>query len=248
MTSCVLQGGLGNQMFQIASTTGFALDNGDHACFDLTFSNTPLQGNQSIKYKDNIYKKICHSNLRKFDKVFHEPKFSYSEIPYTPNLLLNGYFQSEKYFVNHKDLILNLFELPYNLVEKPIKSSTSVHIRRGDYLKLNDYHHVLDLEYYHKSIELIGEGDFIFFSDDMEWVRKNFIGDNFYYSQYDNEILDLTLMSICDNNIIANSSFSWWGAYLNKNINKKVISPSRWFGKMGPKDIQDIIPENWIKL
>ena len=82
----------------------------------------------------------------------------------------------------------------------------------------------------------------------MSWVKENFIGDNFFYSQYDNEILDLSLMSICDNNIISNSSFSWWGAYLNKNKNKTVIAPNQWFGPNGPKDTQDIIPENWIKL
>jgi hypothetical protein len=248
MISCVLQGGLGNQMFQIAATTGFAFDNNDQACFNLNFSNTILQGNPSHFYRENIYKNICYSENLTFDNAYHEPKFSYTEIPYQPNLLLNGYFQSEKYFINHKDLIINLFELPIEFVKKPISNLTSVHIRRGDYVKLNDYHSLLDIEYYNKSIELIGDGSFIFFSDDIEWVKQNFIGGNFYYSQYDNEILDLSLMSICDNNIIANSSFSWWGAYLNKNNDKKVIAPSQWFGPRGPKDTQDITPENWIKI
>lgn len=248
MISCVLQGGLGNQMFQIASTIGFASDNNDKACFDLTYSNTIFQGKPSVTYKDNIYKKICHSENRKFEKIFHEPKFSYSEIPYTPNLLLNGYFQSEKYFVNHKDLIINLFDLPYDMIKKPVNNLTSVHIRRGDYLKPNDYHNVLDMDYYNKSFKLMGDSNFIFFSDDIDWVKQNFVGENFYYSQYNDEVLDLTLMSICDHNIIANSSFSWWGAYLNKNTNKRVISPSKWFGLNGPKDIQDVIPENWIKI
>lgn len=248
MISCVLQGGLGNQMFQIASTIGFALDNNDQACFDFTYSNTILQGNSSLTYKDNVYKKICHSNNKKFDKIFYEPNFSYTKIPYSPNLLLNGYFQSEKYFVNHKDTIIKLFDLPTDQVQKPTDNLTSIHIRRGDYVKFDDYHSVLDIEYYNKSIELIGGGSFIFFSDDIEWVKQNFVRDNFYYSQCNNEILDLSLMSVCDNNIIANSSFSWWGAYLNRNINKKVVAPSQWFGPRGPKDTQDVIPENWIKI
>ena len=248
MISCFLQGGLGNQMFQIASTIGFALDNHDTACFNLNECNTILQGNPSSYYKENIFKKICHSEEKNFNIVYNEPKFSYSEIQYYPNLYLIGYFQSEKYFSNHKNYIQNIFELPINLVKKPIDNLTSVHIRRGDYVRLNDYHSLCDIEYYKKSIDLIDGGNFIFFSDDMDWVKNNFIGNNFFYSEYNNEILDLSLMSICDNNIIANSSFSWWGAYLNKNENKKVIAPSKWFGPKGPTDTQDIIPENWIKI
>jgi hypothetical protein len=88
---------------------------------------------------------------------------------------------------------------------------------------------------------------FIFISDDMEWVKNNFKGDNIFYSPLKDAILDLTLMTVCNNIIIANSTFSWWGAYLNKK-NKKVISPKIWFGHRGPKDYFDIVPNNWIKI
>jgi hypothetical protein len=88
---------------------------------------------------------------------------------------------------------------------------------------------------------------FIFISDDMGWVMSNFRGDNIFYSNLNSEVGDMILQTMCDNNIIANSSFSWWGAYLNKTPNKVVIAPSQWFGPSGHKDIQDVIPENWIK-
>jgi hypothetical protein len=97
-------------------------------------------------------------------------------------------------------------------------------------------------------MELIGDSIFVFISDDINWVKEHFKGDNIVYSPFKTDIDDLILMSKCDNNIIANSSFSWWGAYLNKNEDKKVVAPIEWFGVNGPKDIQDIIPKNWIKI
>jgi hypothetical protein len=93
--------------------------------------------------------------------------------------------------------------------------------------------------------EKIGDFTPIFISDDKEWCKENFNG---IVSPFDDEIDDLILMMNCDNNIIANSSFSWWGAYLNQNPNKVVIGPKKWFGPYGPQDQDDIIPPNWIKI
>jgi hypothetical protein len=246
MISCNLQGGLGNQMFQIAATIALSLRNNDKSCFNFSTCNTPLQGNPSNKYKDTIFSKICNQPFFFSEKQYFEPKFSYTEISYHNNLLLNGYFQSEKYFEDFKDNIIDTFVIS-DIVKKPINNLTSVHIRRGDYLNLQHFHSICDISYYKKAMDTIG-GNFLFFSDDMEWVRENFQGDNIFYSQNNDEVLDLSLMTLCDNNIIANSSFSWWGAYLNQNSNKIVISPKEWFGPKGPKDIQDILPENWVKI
>ena len=109
MISCNLQGGLGNQMFQIAATVSLALSNDDTYSFNFHQCYTPNQGNQSIKYIDNIFKNIPSHNNYEFEKIYTEPKFSFSNIPYEKNLLLNGYFQSEKYFKNNINDIKKLF-------------------------------------------------------------------------------------------------------------------------------------------
>lgn len=255
MISCNLQGGLGNQMFQIAATSSLAITNGDTFAFNFNLCNTPNQGNPSTKYTNTIFKKINSYNFFQFDSVYYEPSFSYKKIPYSKNLLLNGYFQSDKYFHNNLDFIKKLFIL--NPKEKIVDSLnidlinddfTSVHIRRGDYLKFKDFHLSCGIDYYTNAIKKIKNNKFIFLSDDIEWVKNNFIGDNFYYSNLTDELDDLTLMTICKNNIISNSSFSWWGAYLNGNKNKIVISPKKWFGPLGPNDTQDIIPNGWNSI
>jgi hypothetical protein len=219
---------------------------------------TPFQGNPSGKYKDNILRNLFEKLDFEPRVYFREETFAYQELPHADGLCLIGYFQSEKYFIDYKNEIINLFYISSDNIktienffkflgclDKPI---TSVHVRRGDYLNNPDFHIPCSVEYYKQAMEEIGDSYFIFVSDDMDWVRENFKSPNVIYSDLNDEILDFTLMTHCDNNIIANSSFSWWGAYLNKNKNKKVIAPKKWFGPNGPKDTQDIIPNDWILI
>lgn len=253
MISSHLQGGLGNQMFQISAAHALALRNNTTSCFDLDTCHTPLQGNQSTKYRNNIFSKINNVNVMYWRGVYNETKFSYDELPNLPELVLNGYFQSEKYFSDYKKEIIDLFDMSENQLisdyligfKKMNVPVTAVHIRRGDYLKNPEFHPVCSIEYYKKAMEEMGESNFIFISDDIEWVKENFKGHNIWYSNFTDEISDFKLMALCDNNIIANSSFSWWAAYLNKNPNKKVIAPKKWFGPKGPQDTNDIIPSDW---
>lgn len=253
MISSKLFGGLGNQMFQISAAHSLSIRNNDVSGFNFNECYTPLQGKPSNFYKDNIFKNISVIETYDFKNHYIETSHQYSPIPYTNDLLLNGYFQSEKYFVDFKDEIMNLFYLDtykneidsFLKFDKPI---TSVHIRRGDYLKNPHIHPTCDLNYYKKAIDLIGDSLFLFISDDIEWVKQNFKSENYIFSNFNNDILEMELMSKCQNNIIANSTFSWWGAYLNKNINKKIIAPLIWFGEGGPKNYFDIIPESWIKI
>ena len=124
-----------------------------------------------------------------------------------------------------------------------------MHIRRTDYTTSNGYHPVQTVEYYKKALEIIGEYDKLFiFSDDIEWCRNNLKFDNMIFIEGNTDIEDLYLISLCKHNIIANSSFSWWGAWLNKNPNKKVIAPSKWFGDMANLNESDIVPEGWIRI
>ena len=108
----------------------------------------------------------------------------------------------------------------------------------------------MDIEYYQNSVNIVGEDKhYLIFSDDVNWCQDNFnfiknktiITNNLDYQ-------DLYLMSLCKNNIIANSSFSWWGAWLNNNKDKKVIAPSKWFGEKANLNQNDIIPKEWIKI
>ena len=178
---------------------------------------------------------------------------------------LDGYWQSEKYFQDIEKIIKEEITLKESLPSKytelidKIKNSdsVSVHIRRGDYLsgKISKIYAMCPIEYYYKAIEKITghypNPHFFIFSDDINWVKQNF---NIPYPKIfvsgDNEIKnyeELILMSLCKHNIIANSSFSWWGAWLNKNADKIVISPDKWFNdKIG--NAKDLIPKNWIKL
>ena len=114
-----------------------------------------------------------------------------------------------------------------------------------------DHHPICSMDYYEKAIfriEQEGETKFIVFSDDPEWCRTVFIGDSYTISDLNNPYVEMCAMSMCDDNIIANSSFSWWAAWLNRNPNKIVISPSRWFGHLLNKNTSDIYCQGWIKI
>ena len=94
----------------------------------------------------------------------------------------------------------------------------------------------------------MGDITYLIFSNDIEWCKKNFIGNQFIFIEGEKDYIDLWLMSLCKNNIIANSSFSWWGAWLNTNSDKKVITPKNWFGPAINHSTQDLIPEKWFMI
>ena len=259
MITSKLQGGLCNQMFQIAAAHSLAISNNDITGFNFNDCYTPNQGFSAIKYKKTLFKNINEiPDYNGFINNYIEPNFSFNKIPYANNLILKGYFQSEKYFKNNKKEIIDLFFInpidvnflieQFNLNDN---KTVTVHIRRGDYLKYPDFHLVCDTKYYQQAIEIFDNTyRFIFISDDIEWCKENFNGNNYIFSDLNDEILDLTLMSLCSHNILSNSSFSWWGSYLNNNKNKIVVAPKNWFGNNPntPKDTQDIYCDNWIKI
>ena len=125
----------------------------------------------------------------------------------------------------------------------------SIHVRRGNYVNLQNKHVLLDFKYYLDAIYemlAIGVKKFVVFSDDIEWCRSWFMRDDFLFIE-DVDYIEMFLMGRCTHNIIANSSFSWWGAYLGDPDGRKVIAPSSWFPNPTP-DASDIIPENWNKI
>jgi hypothetical protein len=252
MVTSNLVGGLGNYLFQIAAAYSLALDNGDSVVLDDQSSVTVHKHINS--YRDNILRNLTF-NKPSVSVRYGEPFFHYKKIPYQPNLLINGYYQSEKYFINNKDKILKLFSIDEKSkkhINKKFKDildlkTCSIHVRRGDYLRLPNHHPVCSLDYYKEAISLINVDKFLIFSDDIPWCKENFIGDEFIFIEGNDDYVDLWLMSLCDDNIIANSSFSWWGAWLNQNPTKKVVAPNKWFGPAIRHNIKDLIPETWIK-
>jgi hypothetical protein len=161
-----------------------------------------------------------------------------------------GYFQNPNFFNKYKSKIIELFSLDtnsqnivnniYNSIVNNNYDTVSIHVRRSDYIKLQNIHVVQNIEYYKNAIDYIKNKYnnllFLIFSDDINWCKTNFgsLNINCIYvenvSPYlDKDILDMYLMAQCKHNIIANSTFSWWGAYMNKNKDKIVCAPNRWF-------------------
>ncbi len=191
--------------------------------------------------------------------AFHKEFYSYPK-----NVYLNGFWQSEKYFEPVKDVLITEFTLkePLNKENKELENkiaysnSVSLHIRRGDYVthkEARDFHGNCSLEYYKEAISYLkntcGNINLFIFSDDINWVKDNLKTEvPIYFVDLNNPShIDLHLMSLCRHNIIANSSFSWWGAYLNQNPNKRVIAPKKWFAN--PNIVTpDIYPDNWVKM
>ena len=255
MISCKLIGGLGNQMFQIATTQALALANNVECCF--ADSYTPNQGNNALSYRDTIFNKV-YLTEKVIRAGYHckEPHFTYNPLPFEDMMVLSGYFQSPKYFDKYRNEILDLFlwkekvdKIKNDLVEL-LKNSVSLHVRRGDYIG-NPNLEVLGRQYYYLAEKYIFENggfdNLLIFSDDIPWARENFPKDAIYIRNLE-DYEEMYLMSLCNHNIIANSSFSWWGAYLNKNPEKIVTAPKKWFKEGSGLSSKDIYTNKMIVI
>ena len=207
-----------------------------------------------LKYKPKF---IVYSDKLHYNKHVFDTKCNY----------LIGYWQSEKYFKHIEVKIREAFNFknidPINnkiALEMESTNSIALHIRRGDYINNSNYEGVCTEEYYLKAINLLNEKIdnnkntiFYIFSDDKEFANQfegklNINTRIIEHNKDENSYKDMYLMSKCKHNIIANSSFSWWGAWLNNNPNKIVIAPKRWFGTRIEENYTDIVPESWIKI
>jgi len=256
MIGTFIQGGLGNQLFQIAAGYSHARRVGGEFHVIEGQHHLPLQGNNISTYKDNILRKISFTSQASFENcvIYREESHEFKDIPDMDGIFLMGYFQSEKYFKNYKSEIADLFrarELDENIISERYpflkdEKVVSLHVRRGDYLKFPEIHPTMSLEYYKSALDSLEDKDkIIIFSDDLEWCKKNFDKD-VVYSDLPQDYLDLYAMSKCYHHIICNSSFSWWGAWLS-NTQGKVIAPKTWFGPQGPTSV-NMIPERWTQI
>lgn len=271
----VFNGGLGNQMFQYAFYLRMRHESPlSFFIFDTEQSRGCHNGFELDKvfhidcgWKTKYYRKVNKYSQRMigpFNEIVQK-----NSLEYDPSLMkehhvlssYTGYWQSEEYFKPVEKSVRKAFTFREELLsEKTIETSAylrsinsvSVHIRRGDYLRDPDYYGLCTTDYYNKSISLLKEripnALFVFISDDVDWARQSIKCENAFYVDWNNgknSWQDMYLMSCCKHNIVANSSFSWWGAWLNPNPEKTVVTPKPWFDYSSD---YDIVPSNWQRI
>ena len=292
MLTCNLQGGLGNQLFQIFTTIALSLKTNQSFFFinkhKLTSDIAQANGT-TVRYS---YWDTFLSNMKTFlkdqDKLpklelyFKEQSFSYD-----PSILINllnnqhivkmlvGYFQSSKYFDAYKDTIFKLLKIANKqLVMKVLyenkvdfDNTISMHFRLGDYKKYPEVYPILTTEYYINSINYIlsqttnknkSKKSILYFCEDDDFndvlqiiIQLQHIYTDLIFERADNKLADweqMLLMSLCKDNIIANSTFSWWGAYFNTNLLKNVCYPATWFQPKTGNNTADLCPDDWTSI
>jgi len=287
-----LSGGLGNQMFQYAFGRATAKKLGVELKLELTdptliihngfelerIFNIQASGatEADIKAVLGMYRyRLIGKAFKVFGvtKIFKSPAIEEPHFHFSPEMLaipdsshINGYWQSEKYFLEIEDEIRSdfAFKLPMSQQNADIAevinqtNSVSLHVRRNDFAnnsRINSTHGLCSLEYYQGAIRYIAgrveRPSFFIFSDDATWVKSNlkvdFPCEFVEHNQGRESYNDMRLMSLCQHHIIANSSFSWWGAWLNPNPTKLVVAPQAWFANPHI-DTRDLIPANWMRV
>lgn len=220
-------GRLGNQLFQIAATIAIARANKQEFVFPewkyhSYFENTlPVGQNRNAAI---YYQKSKH---------FYEVRIGNSDTDLRGFFSCADFFSSSReevrYYLKPKTLIISDLKRKYEHIFS--RKTCSLHIRRGDFLKYQlQYPPIEDSYYFNAFKEFDEETLFVVFSDDIEYCKSKFIGDKFVFIENEIDIIDMFLMSMCDNHILSNSTFCWWGAWLNENFAKKIIAPRQWFG------------------
>ena len=248
--------GLGNQMFAYASNLIYAKNHNKFVC-----------RSDSTEYLSETYKlsiPLCPEYLNLFsyfirEKLCYWKQYSKEQIDNSNCIIIIGYMQNEAYFLGKKKEIEQEFQLKKKLTAKnqemvqqmEKENSVCLHFRRGDYLETG--YPILGLEYYNQGIDYIKDKTqkdvtLYVFSNDMPWVKKNFKrSEKTLYVEDSDAATDMKLMKHCKHNIIANSSYSWWSAYLNKNPDKIVVAPDTWDYRHSWWG-DEIILKDWVKL
>lgn len=285
LVTSVIDGGIGNQMFQYAAARALSfrlganlaldvrrLNQRGHRSFDLA-SFTLAPGYQVVaagapRRPPGKLGRLVRATLGIRD-YFSEKSFAYDPdiLGLSAPVTLDGYFQSERYFIAEASLIRADFQPKASLADGierlagsvlPAGTSVSLHVRRGDYVEAKNqaFHGLTPLTYYERALVRLSERLAItpticVFTDDPGWVRSNLSlpSGTRYVSEHTSTALeDLVLMSRCSHHITANSSFSWWGAWLNPRADKIVITPSQWFQPNAALDTRDLRPPSWLTV
>lgn len=259
-------GRLANQMFQYASLKGIARNVG--ADIIVPYYKDAVDDGIGNKLRSELFDSFNPNvNIGLLNNgnapVVQERFFHFDEELFKlcpDHVSLHGFFQSEKYFKHIEKEIRQDFEFnndllfPCKEMIQSVENPIALHIRRTDYVTNNENHHNLSLKYYEDALSHFeSDRNVIVFSDDPKWCNEQelFSEDRFLISENTDNRVDLCLMTLCSDFIIANSSYSWWGAWLSSNKDKKVIAPIEWFGKKGytkDHDTKDLIPDEWTRI
>lgn len=268
-------GGLGNTLFQIAALHVLAIENMDTLCLLNTkkhindLNNDIRLGTSHAEKYNYIFNKFNQIDVapvewkanQEYSNIYENtlfPKyyfpFQYIKPEYKREYEYIGYFQSEKYFKHRRNEVLEIFkpaEAFHEIINKysNLFSGIGLHVRRGDYVKQHMGRMIfLEMSYYNRALsELPKDTPVLIFSDGLNWCKENFIGDRYVFID-EPDYISLYLMSKMKYFIVANSSFSWWGAWLGEQ--EKVCAPKEWFnnGVIHKLYEYDIIPNNWVKI
>jgi hypothetical protein len=269
-----IEGGLGNQMFQYAAARSLSLTLGATLVLDVvnmhprvdqpahdrfSLHHFPVAG-RSLTAPRMITDKFYGLNRRLGaplplpeiinDNFIYDPRFH----AINHSCWLRGVWRSQKYFEACSDIIRAEFDLSAFAARSPIlnqidNETISVHVRRGDFAKYPSLHPIISTEYVYRALRLFPGCRVLVFSDDPSWCRHTFTGAQFLFSEGNPAIVDMALMSACSHNIISNSTFGWWAAWLNKNPLKKVVAPAKWFGSdNAERENQEFLPPGWLRL
>jgi hypothetical protein len=255
-------GRLGNQLFQYAVLRAISIKTG----FKHTLPNhIAIKEDGFFNYTDNKWYSQKLELYNCFDlqcdvsddiqsNIYVEKEFTFNSEVFEieDSTAIDGYFQSYKYFDDYRDVILKEFTFKDEILNKckseisKYTNTVAVHIRRGDQVAHPGMWNV-SLEYIQAALEQFSDEEYTFliFSDDMEWCKQVF-PEGVVFMEGNNQYEDLCLMSLCNHNVISNSSYSWWAAYLNNNKNKKVVVPSNWF--IPAKPLTDLYLPQWIQI
>ena len=255
-------GQLGNQMFQFAATKGIAQNRGYDMCIPKhNHKHHDGIGNILTIELDNVFDIECQRSTIGSDILTDhalEQRFDFDETLFNncpDNVSLYGFFQTEKYFKHIEDIIRRDFIFKKRIrndckeiVEEVFdQDPIALHIRRGDFLINSGNHHNLSLDWYEKALKKFDpDREVIIFSDDIFWAsaQELFKPDRFIISDGNSSYHDMFMMTQCSDFIIANSTFSWWGAWLANT--GRVIAPSKWFGPNNAHlNTKDLYPSHW---
>lgn len=266
-----LQGGIGNQMFQYAKALALSAERSTRVLLDVSSFDHDRIRRYSLDRFEGVRRRLAAGDRlsllgprgRTDQQLFWRlvssgamsvlvDDFRTFDVPQA-DVILDGYWQSERHFAKSVDDVARDFAVDgaddLARAWPGIGGAVALHVRRTDYLASGGFHPVLGLDYYEAALSRIGPGHVPYvFSDDVEWCEANMVGPLFrdaVFVRSGGEMDDLRLMSMAAHNVIANSTFSWWAAWLNRRPGRRVVAPSTWFGGHSTLDSSNIVPGGW---